>query len=148
MAIRTQESFSGFIASDPQLSQTSKGDPRFYARVGKEHFRREDDGSFTQTETTYHHLVMFGRPAEHAHDRFTKGDNFIAEGYTREVNYERDGQAVESEEVVAKKIGHDTARTRYEVDRTPRRAAAERDAAAFEPPSRPAQAPQSTAIGL
>ncbi|RAF18438.1 single-stranded DNA-binding protein, partial [Burkholderia multivorans] len=94
MAIRTQESFSGFIASDPQLSQTSKGDPRFYARVGKEHFRREDDGSFTQTETTYHHLVMFGRSAEHAHDRFTKGDNFIAEGYTREVNYERDGQAV------------------------------------------------------
>ncbi|RAA68478.1 single-stranded DNA-binding protein [Burkholderia multivorans] len=136
------------MASDPQLSQTSKGDPRFYARVGKEHFRREDDGSFTQTETTYHHLVMFGRSAEHAHDRFTKGDNFIAEGYTREVNYERDGQAVESEEFVAKKIGHDTARTRYEVDRTPRRAAAERDAAAFEPPSRPAQAPQSTAIGL
>ena len=148
MTIRTQESFSGFIASDPQLSQTSKGDPRFYARVGKEHFRREDDGSFTQTETTYHHLVMFGRSAEHAHDRFTKGDNFIAEGYTREVNYERDGQAVESEEFVAKKIGHDTARTRYEVDRTPRRAAAERDAAAFEPPSRSAQAPQSSAIGL
>ena len=148
MAVGTQESFSGFIASGPQLSQTSKGDPRFYARVGKEHFRREDDGSFTQTETTYHHLVMFGRSAEHAHDRFTKGDNFIAEGYTREVNYERDGQAVESEEFVAKKIGHDTARTRYEVDRTPRRAAAERDAAAFEPPSRPAQALQSTAIGL
>ena len=148
MVIRTQESFSGFIASDPQLSQTSKGDPRFYARVGKEHFRREDDGSFTQTETTYHHLVMFGRSAEHAHGRFTKGDNFIAEGYSREVNYERDGQAVESEEFVAKKIGHDTARTRYEVDRAPRRAAAEREAAAFEPPSRPAQAPQSTAIGL
>ncbi|MAL06034.1 MAG: single-stranded DNA-binding protein [Microbacterium sp.] len=148
MAIRTQESFSGFIASDPQLSQTSKGDPRFYARVGKEHFRREDDGSFTQTETTYHHLVMFGRSAEHAHDRFTKGDNFIAEGYTREVNYERDGQAVESEEFVAKKIGHDTARTRYEVDRTPRRPAAERDPAAFEPASRPVQAPQSSAIGL
>lgn len=147
MAIRTQESFSGFIALDPQLSQTSKGDPRFYARVGKEHFRREDDGAFTQTETSYHHLVMFGRSAEHAHARFAKGDNFIAEGYAREVNYERDGQAVESEEFVAKKIGHDTARTRYDVDRTPRRAA-EREAAAIEPPTRPAQAPQSTAIGL
>lgn len=147
MAIRTQESFSGFIASDPQLSQTSKGDPRFYARVGKEHFHREDDGSFTQTETTYHHLVMFGRSAEHAHARFAKGDNFIAEGYTREVNYERGGQAVESEEFVAKKMGHDAARTRYEVDRTPRRSA-EREAPGFEPPARPTQAPQSTAIGL
>lgn len=148
MAIHTQESLSRFIASDPQLRETSKGDARFYARIGKEHFRREDTGSFTQTETTYHHMVMFGRSADHAHAKFAKGDNFIAEGYTREVNYERDGQAVESEEFVAKKIGHDTARTRYEVDRTPRRAAAERDAATFERPSRSAQAPQSTAIGL
>ena len=54
MAIQTQESLSGFIASDPQLRETSKGDARFYARIGKEHFRREDDGSFTQIETSYH----------------------------------------------------------------------------------------------
>lgn len=64
--------------------------------------------TFTQTETTFHYLVMFGRPAEHAYERMVKGDNFIAEGYTRTVNYEReDGQAVQSEEFVAKKIGHD-----------------------------------------
>lgn len=61
MVIRTQESLSGFIASDPQLAYTSKGDPRLYVRVGQEHYRHEEDGSFTQTETTYHHLVMFGR---------------------------------------------------------------------------------------
>jgi hypothetical protein len=64
MAIHTQESLSGFIASEPLLTETAKGDARFFARIGKEHFRREDDGSFTQTETTYHHLVMFGgRPS-------------------------------------------------------------------------------------
>lgn len=148
MAIHTQESLSGFIASDPQLTQTSKGDPRFYARIGKEHFRRDEDGSFTQTETTYHHLVMFGRSAEHAHARFTKGDNFIAEGYTREVSYERDGQNVEGEEFVAKKLGHDTARTRYDVDRSPRRPAAEREATGFEAPQRPAPAVQSASLSL
>ena len=148
MAIHTQESLSGFIASDPQLTETSKGDPRFYARIGKEHFRREEDGSFTQTETTYHHMVMFGRSAEHAHARFAKGDNFIAEGYTRDVNYERDGQNVEGEEFVAKKLGHDTARTRYEVDRSPRRPAAEREAAGFEAPQRPAPAVQSASLSL
>lgn len=148
MAIQTQESLSGFIASDSQLRETSKGDARFYARIGKEHFRREDDGSFTQTETTYHHMVMFGRSAEHAHARFAKGDNFIAEGYTRPVSYERDGQNVEGEEFVAKKIGHDTARTRYDVDRTPRRAVAEREATAFEAPHRPAPAAQSSAPSL
>lgn len=148
MAIQTQESLSGFIASDPQLRETSKGDARFYARIGKEHFRREDDGAFTRTETTYHHMVMFGRSAEHAHAKFAKGDNFIAEGYTRPVSYERDGQNVEGEEFVAKKIGHDTARTRYDVDRTPRRSAVERDAAAFEAPHRPTPAGQSSPLSL
>ena len=146
MAIHTQESLSGFIASDPLLTQTAKGDARFFARIGKEHFRREEDGSFTRTETTYHHLVMFGRSAEHAHANFFPGDNFIAEGYTREVNYERNGQAVETEEFVAKRIGHDAARTRYEVDRT-ERSATVRDSAAFAAPQQ-AAAPSATAIGM
>ena len=34
MTIRTQQSISGFIASDPQLTQTDRGDARFYARFG------------------------------------------------------------------------------------------------------------------
>ena len=143
MAIHTQESLSGFIASEPLLTETAKGDARFFARIGKEHFRREDDGSFTQTETTYHHLVMFGRSAEHAHANFTQGDNFVAEGYTRPVNYERNGQAIEGEEFVAKKIGHDAARTRYEVDRSERTSG--RDAAAFTGPQ---QAAPSTAAAI
>src|SRR5699024_1619773 len=54
MSMHTQTSVSGFIASDPQLSETSKGDARFYARFGQEHYRREDDGSFTELETTFH----------------------------------------------------------------------------------------------
>ena len=147
MAIHTQESLSGFIASDPLLTQTAKGDARFFARIGKEHFRREEDGSFTQTETTYHHLVMFGRSAEHALANFVPGDNFVAEGYTREVNYERNGQAVETEEFVAKKIGHDAARTRYEVDRSPRNSMA-REAAAYEPPQRSMPTAQASAVSM
>ena len=38
MTIHTQESFTGFIASDPQLSHTGKGEARFYTRVGQEHY--------------------------------------------------------------------------------------------------------------
>ena len=82
---------------------------------------------------------MFGRSAEHAHANFAQGDNFVAEGYTRPVNYERNGQAIEGEEFVAKKIGHDAARTRYEVDRTPRNGVG-RDAATYEPTQRAATA--------
>lgn len=124
MAIHTQESFTGFIASDPQLSHTGKGEARFYARVGQEHYRKEPDGSFTELETTFHDLVAYRATAERAHERFAKGDSFVAEGYTHPFEYERDGQTVQGEEFVAKKIGHDLARTNYDVDRSPRNARA------------------------
>ena len=118
MAIRTQESFSGFIASEPQLSQTSRGEARFYSRVGQEHYRKESDGSFTELETTFHDLVPYRATAERAHERFAKGDSFVAEGYTHTFEDDRDGRA--GEEFVAKRIGHDIARTLYDVDRVPR----------------------------
>ena len=121
MAIHTQESLSGFIASEPHLSSTEKGDARLFVKIGQEHYRREDDGSFTQTETTFHDLVAFRKTAERAHQHFAKGDKFVAEGYTHRYDRTDDnGQTVKVEEFVAKKIGHDLARTRYTVDR-PRR---------------------------
>ncbi|KAA9110757.1 single-stranded DNA-binding protein [Microbacterium rhizomatis] len=121
MAIHTQESLSGFIASEPHLSLTEKGDARLFVKIGQEHYRREDDGSFTQTETTFHDLVAFRKTAERAHQRFAKGDKFVAEGYTHTHDRTDDnGQPIKVEEFVAKKIGHDLARTPYTVDR-PRR---------------------------
>ena len=96
--------------------------------------------SMAKVETGFHHLVMFGRSAELANERFTKGDNFIAEGYQQPVNFERDGQPVEGEEFVAKRIGHDVVRTRYDVDRSPRKIAgqdspAREQSRAFESPA-------------
>lgn len=148
MAIRTQESFSGFVASDPQLTRTENGDARLFMKVGKEHYRQEEDGSFTQLETSFHNLVAFKAAAEQGQARLAKGDKFVAEGYVREYTYQRDGQVVEGEEFVARRLGHDMARTRYDVDRTPRRAAAERDAAAFTAPEhRPvSQSPAAVSI--
>ena len=134
MAIQTQPAFSGFIASDPQLSTTESGDARLYMKVGKEHYRQEEDGSFTQLETTFHHLVAFKAAAEQGHQRLAKGDKIIAEGYVREYRYrDASGQAIEGEEFVARRIGHDLARTDYEVDRANRRTTA-RSSAAFEAP--------------
>ncbi len=141
MAIRTQQSISGFIATDPQLTVTDRGEARFYARFGQENFHREEDGSFTKLEPSFHNLVMYRATAERAFERFAKGDSFVAEGYAHEYSYERDGQSLSGEEFVAKKIGHDTARTRYEVDRSPRKGAAQETVQreqerAFDPPSR------------
>jgi hypothetical protein len=39
---------------------------------------------------------------------------------SHDYSYEREGEQLTGEEFVAKKTGHDTARTRYDVDRTPR----------------------------
>lgn len=117
MAIRTQQSLTGFIATDPQLTYTERGEARFYARVGQENYRREQDGSFTKLEPDFHNLVIYRASAERAYERFAKGDSFVAEGYAHEYSYTRDGQQIDGEEFVAKKIGHDTARTTYEVAR-------------------------------
>lgn len=153
MAIHTQQSFSGFVASQPQLTYTENGDARLFLKVGKEHYRKEQDGSFTELEPTFHNLVAFKAAAEQGHARLAKGDRFIAEGFVREYTYERDGQTVEGEEFTARRIGHDMARTRYEVDRTPRGKAAgleaaSRDASAFEPPSHPRFGASSAGLGI
>jgi single-stranded DNA-binding protein len=122
MALHTQQSLSGFIASDPRESVTENGDTRFYVRVGQPHFRHEYSGSFTALEPTFHDLVAYRATAERALTRFAKADSFVAEGYVRTFQVERDGEAIEREEFVAKKIGHDLARTNYQVDRTHRSA--------------------------
>lgn len=136
MALHTQQSISGFIASEPQQSTMENGDTRLYLRIGQPHFRRNEDGTFTELEPTFHDMVAYRATAERAITRFAKGDSFIAEGYTRTFPIERDGQVVEAEEFVAKKLGHDLARTNYNVDRARRSAAA----AERETPARPVPA--------
>lgn len=69
MAIPTREALSGFIATDPQLTETSNGGHRFYARVGIEQFQRNEDGSFTQLESEFTNLVMFDKAAERAAEK-------------------------------------------------------------------------------
>lgn len=117
MAIHTQQSLTGFIVTDPELTITSKGEARFYAKIGQEHFQRNDDGSFTQLEVTFHNLVQYRKAAERSYERFQKGDNFVAEGYVHEYDHDVDGQTQHGEEFVAKKIGHDAARQNYTVNR-------------------------------
>ena len=117
MSIPAQMSLSGFIASVPQLNFTGKGVARFYARIGVEHARKESDGTFTPLDPTFHDLVLYRATAERAYARFRKGDSFVASGYVHEFEVDHNGQTVQREEFVARPIGHDVARTRYDVDR-------------------------------
>lgn len=148
MALHTQHSLSGFIATDPQRSITEAGDTRLYVRIGQPHFRRNDDGTFTELDPSFHDLVAYRATAERALARFTKGDSFIAEGYVRTFTVQRDGQSVEAEEFVAKRLGHDTARTNYDVDRTKRGAPRQDPEATQATGRRLDAAPSNSAISL
>jgi single-strand DNA-binding protein len=119
MVIPTHQSLSGFIATDPQMSFTRQDEARFSARVGVRHGRRLEDGTFEELPPTFHSMVMFGRSAERAYEQFKKGDSFVADGRVREFTYESGGQQQSGEEFVARKIGHDSARSRVTIDRTP-----------------------------
>lgn len=121
MTIPIQMSLHGFIATAPQLNFTGNGAARFYARVGVEHYRKETDGSFTKLDSTFHDMVAYAKTAEHAYSKFKVGDNFVASGYISEYEVDRNGQAEAREEFVARRIGHDLARTKYDIDRTPSR---------------------------
>jgi hypothetical protein len=109
-------SLAGYIATPPSISYTRKGDARMHTRVGVEHYRKEVDGTYTPLEPTYHDLVLFGPVAEKAYDQFQPGDCFIASGHIHEFEDSK-VEGLIREEFVARKIGHDAARSTYEVQR-------------------------------
>ena len=93
--VTVRQSVSGFVASTPRVGVTEAGKTRMYVRVGQEHWTRNQDGTFTQNEPSFHDLVMFGRAGERAAQAFRKGDRFIAEGAPRQYAHQNpDGTAV------------------------------------------------------
>lgn len=118
--IKTSQSINGFIASDPKITFNDQGQARFYARIGQNHFERNEDGTFRELEPSFHDLIQFGRGAELSAERFRKGDNFLAQGYTREYTRMVDGQEITDEQFVTNRLAHDPNTTTYQVDRRPR----------------------------
>jgi hypothetical protein len=123
MPIPTRPSITGFFKSDPQLTESEDGTKRLHAFIGIEQSERNEDGSFIDLEPYSTHLVMFGKSAERAAEKFASGDLFIAVGRTntREVN------GAQEEQFIASRIGHDNNRATYTVQRGATRAAAGRD---------------------
>ncbi|WP_448071041.1 single-stranded DNA-binding protein [Georgenia yuyongxinii] len=119
MTIPVQQSLAGFIVSDADVSFTETGISQVRFRVGVEHWQRERDGTFTRLENSFHDLLIFGRTAERAADRFRRGDQFVAHGHVETQYAEPPARPAEREVYVARKIGHDLARTAYDVDRAP-----------------------------
>lgn len=147
--LRPRQALSGYFDIEPTLKYGKKsGIPRFYARVGVEHFRKVSDESgegedkWVKTGTTFHDLVIFRKTAEHAKEIFHQDHHFIAQGYVRPYV---DESGNEREEFVATKIGHDPMWTPYTVNEDAPQPAIQREAPnldrsqAFERDVRPAQ---------
>ena len=132
MSIPTQLSLHGYIATTPELTKTRDGSPRFRARIGVEQFRNEPDGTFIKLDPIHCDLVAYDTAAERSFERFRVGDCFVAAGYINDFEVDRNGQKVPRQEFVARRIGHDLARTRYEVHRRAAAVADSTPAAAAE----------------
>ena len=119
MGIKNGTIMIGHIAGDPRLTHSEKtGTPRFYARVGVDHWRREDDGTFTKTDRTFHDLAVRYKAAEAAMDLFKKGDDFIATGQFEKFTDPTTG--AEREEFRADTLTPNPVSTRLSIDREPR----------------------------
>jgi single-stranded DNA-binding protein len=129
MAISTWLSLEGFVASEPKLGRTRNGTVVLRMRVGVEHSHRTGDGAFLDLPPTFHDMVLYNATAKRARARLRKGDMFVASGRVHQYTVIRDDKQQVREEFVARRIGHDLARTRYSLDRK-RRAGARADGAA------------------
>lgn len=146
-----RDSFYGFVASNPQFTHPEGGMPRLYFKAGQEHYRPEADGTFTKLETTFHDVVAFRAAAVRGFERLAKQDYFVAQGQL-DTTVDKD-TGVQRTRFIASRLGHDLARTRYEVDRTPRRTGIGQetpahDAVPFQAPECLSQARSNPAIGL
>lgn len=152
MSIKNATVMVGHIAGDPRLTYSEKtGTPRFYARVGVDHWRREEDGTFTKLERTFHDLALRYKAAEAANELFRKGDDFIATG--RFEKFADPETGVEREEFRADTLAPNPVSARITLNREPRGAAVKRDAAgvdrsqAFERSEQPPQAREPAVLG-
>ena len=148
MSINARPSIRGFIAKEPRELETQDGALYVKVRFGQERKHREEDGSFTDLGKTYDTFVAYDDNVQRIMDNYVPGDRFIAQGYVRK--FPKGDTGMEGEVFVVTGIGHDTAYTRYDVDRSKRRTGpeqtapehatpartAERDATAFDPPDR------------
>ena len=81
-----------------------------------------------------HDLVAFESTARETYARFHPGDSFVASGYVHEYDVDNRGGSLIKEEFVARKIGHNTNKTSYVVQRG-RHAAPEPTLASVPPPA-------------
>ncbi|WP_454852145.1 single-stranded DNA-binding protein [Promicromonospora soli] len=111
--IPTSVSLEGRLAADPVLQHTRAGRSFVRVRVQADPVPVPlEDGQFADLPAVPCDLVVFGKAADRMTTRFRFGDRFVASGRVKTTS---DGTWF-----VARRIGHDAARTTYRVTRARR----------------------------
>lgn len=104
MSISPETGIHGYLATDPRLTRTG-GRARFHARLG---VRRRDRTAGARPEPVYLDLILFDRPAEHAHALYRRGDDVIALGRLIPPVPDPAGGAGRDAQFIAERLGPDT----------------------------------------
>jgi single-strand DNA-binding protein len=96
----------GNLTADPELRFTPSGLPVTSLRVAVTPRSRQEDGSWTDGETSFHTVNVWRDQAEHAVDTLTKGARVLVVGRLKERTWtDQDGTEHQVTELDAEEVG-------------------------------------------
>ncbi|GAB4086400.1 hypothetical protein GCM10028784_30300 [Myceligenerans cantabricum] len=125
--IPVEQGLEGMLETDLTWSETRDGTAMLRGRVRVERWRASSGGPPHRLPPVFCTLVVFNEHTQKARAHFQAGDAILASGRLRALPSDEQGK--ERHVFVARRLGHDAARTRYQVVRTLAQARARRAAA-------------------
>jgi single-strand DNA-binding protein len=96
----------GNLTADPELRFTPSGLPVTSLRIAVTPRSRQDDGTWTDGETSFHTVNVWRDQAEHAGETLTKGARVIVVGRPKQRSWtDQDGTEHQVTEIDAEEIG-------------------------------------------
>lgn len=139
---------TGRLGADPELRFTPAGKAVVSFNLVTSKNTRDEQGNWTETETTWWRVSAWDAMAENIAESLSKGDAVIVIGRAHMQSYEdRDGNTRQSLTVQAYNVGPDLKRAQAKVVRTQRQGAPGQDTAQGGDPwaAEPAVAPAAPA---
>ena len=93
----------GHLGKDPELTTFDNGSTKACLSLATNYKYTSRDGDPVE-ETTWHRVIGFGTTAEIMRDRLSRGKRVLIEGRMQYGTYEKDGQTVNTAEVVAQRV--------------------------------------------
>jgi single-strand DNA-binding protein len=96
----------GNLTADPELRFTPSGLPVTSLRVAVTPRTRQDDGTWTDGETSFHNVNVWREQAEHATESLSKGARVLVVGRAKQRTWtDQDGTEHQLTEVDAEEVG-------------------------------------------